>query len=922
MKNIVLILWGFFLSSSFLSQTKKQVITPDAYAKWKHIEAPQISSTGAIISYVPTPQKGDQQLIIENTTSNIKRIIERGTKAKVAANEKWIAFNIQNYYDSIRSLKIKKTPKKKWPKDTLGIYLPQKDSLIYFSKVQSYKTAKEVNGNWIGILRTKSFIHTKKRKKKRRKKGPKEMGHTLTIYNPLTGVQKHISNIDSYTINDNGDTFFWTKKCCFNDTIDSTYIYQFNTTNFSEKLISRQKGTIKKLVSSKDAAQLCYLFSADTTTEKAYELYYWNIELNKTTAIAAMQTDWLSNNQSISEHYSPYFSENGNYLYFKVGKRPKVKQKDTIAPYEKYHLDLWSWTDNRLQSQQLIHLKKDQKKADLFVFHTTTKKTIRITDSTLKINQQSKFHNEQYLLASSQTPYLKEMTWDGWYYDYYRIAVETGDKERLLIHQNDQVKLSPSGKAITYYSQQDSAWYYQSITDKTTKKITREKYFHNQYHDVPGSAGSSGAVHWTKDEKFVLIKGQYDYWLISIDNLVTKRLTYGRERQTVYRYWKTNKEEERFIDLAHPIYFRTYNEKTKKEGVSQLKQGEIHQLFNHDKRIIFLEKAKLNEQVIMRASSFTSYPDLTLTNLSFNHFTKISDVNPQQKDYKWGTVELVSWKSYHNSDSLSGLLYKPEGFDSTQSYPMIVYFYERNSHNLHRYYAPRPTASIVYPTEYVSNDYLIFIPDVVYEIGEPAQGAYDCIVSGTEALVKKHSYIDDQRIGLQGQSWGGYQTAQLITMTNRYKCAMAGAPVSNMFSAYGGIRWASGLNRAFQYEMGQSRIGQTIWEAPDLYIKNSPLFHLPKVSTPLLIMHNDGDGAVPWYQGIELFNGLRRLQKPVWMLNYNDDAHNLKRRANKVDLSIRMKAFFDYYLQEKEAPEWMKTGRKALLKTEENYHPY
>jgi dipeptidyl aminopeptidase/acylaminoacyl peptidase len=155
-------------------------------------------------------------------------------------------------------------------------------------------------------------------------------------------------------------------------------------------------------------------------------------------------------------------------------------------------------------------------------------------------------------------------------------------------------------------------------------------------------------------------------------------------------------------------------------------------------------------------------------------------------------------------------------------------------------------------------------------------------------------------------------------MTNRFKAAMAGAPVSNMTSAYGGIRWGAGINRQFQYERTQSRIGKTLWEAPEKYLENSPLFHVPKIQTPLLIMANDKDGAVPWYQGIEMYTAMRRLNKPCWMLNYNGDDHNLTKMANKIDLSIRMRQFFDHFLLGKPAPKWLLEGVPALEK--ENRH--
>lgn len=274
---------------------------------------------------------------------------------------------------------------------------------------------------------------------------------------------------------------------------------------------------------------------------------------------------------------------------------------------------------------------------------------------------------------------------------------------------------------------------------------------------------------------------------------------------------------------------------------------------------------------------------------------------------------MVSWKTYSGLN-LRGLLYKPEDFDSTKSYPMIVYFYEKYTDDIHVYYAPKPTASIIFPTEYVSNGYIVFIPDIEYKPGYPAKSAYDCIMSGTESLIRRYDWIDSTRMGLQGQSWGGYQTAQLITMTTKFKAAMAGAPVTNMTSAYGGIRWGSGYSRMFQYERGQSRIGFTLWERPDLYMQNSPMFGLPNVTTPLLIMSNDGDGAVPWYQGIEMYMGLRRLNQPVWLLNYNGDEHNLMMLANKKDLSIRMRQFFDYYLLGMPMPIWMSNGVAAVEK--------
>jgi dipeptidyl aminopeptidase/acylaminoacyl peptidase len=280
---------------------------------------------------------------------------------------------------------------------------------------------------------------------------------------------------------------------------------------------------------------------------------------------------------------------------------------------------------------------------------------------------------------------------------------------------------------------------------------------------------------------------------------------------------------------------------------------------------------------------------------------------------KWGEVKLVSWKSFDGTN-LQGLMYFPENIDTSLRYPMLVYFYERNADLLHSWSNPAPSRSIINRPYCVSNEYIVFVPDITYETGYPGRCAYNAVVSGTMAMLEKYPFIDPDRLGLNGQSWGGYQVAWLVTHTDLFRCAMAGAPVSNMTSAYGGIRWESGKSRMFQYEEAQSRIGGTLWDKPLLYLENSPLFSAPSIHTPLLIMHNDADGAVPWYQGIELYMALRRLQKPCWMLTYNNEQHNLTRRANMKDLSIRMMQFYDYYLRGAAMPAWMGKGLPALEK--------
>jgi len=324
-----------------------------------------------------------------------------------------------------------------------------------------------------------------------------------------------------------------------------------------------------------------------------------------------------------------------------------------------------------------------------------------------------------------------------------------------------------------------------------------------------------------------------------------------------------------------------------------------------------LQKAKNAAEFIYTKYSYQQSPDVYLSS-DLKKETRLSAINPQQTQYNWGTAELVEWttpKGFHSK----GILYKPEDFDPTKKYPLIAYFYEKLSDGLYNYIPPAPTPSRLPISFFVSNGYLVFAPDISYETGHPGASAVEFVNSGVEAL-KKNPWVDAAHIGIQGQSWGGYQVAYLITQTNMYAAAWAGAPVANMTSAYGGIRWETGVNRQFQYEKTQSRIGATLWEKPELYIENSPLFQLPKVKTPVMIMSNDADGAVPWYQGIEMFTALRRLGKPVWLLEYNGEAHNLVLRQNRKDISIREQQFFDHFLKGAPMPVWLDKGVPAIDK--------
>ena len=430
---------------------------------------------------------------------------------------------------------------------------------------------------------------------------------------------------------------------------------------------------------------------------------------------------------------------------------------------------------------------------------------------------------------------------------------------------------------------------------------------------------------WQEGDSALYIYDKYDIWKTDPAGVFTASPIFeqiGRKQQYVIRYIQTNRDE-RFLTHKQDRIYRFFD-KQQKGSALLASCFECFDLFHlqltgegklsnmHPVAYNNVVKAKNSINCMFSMENFASSPDLYFGTIVDGKPERLTNINPQQDTYNWGTAELFKWKTYSGKQS-TGIIYKPQGFDPTKKYPMISYFYEKLSDGLHTYIPPAPTASRLNISFFVSRGYVVFAPDIAYGTGHPGEDAYDYIVSGVRAVVKL-GFVDSTKLGIQGQSWGGYQVAYLITRTNLFAAAWAGAPVANMTSAYGGIRWESGLNRQFQYEKSQSRLGATLWEKPQLYIENSPLFKLPKVNTPVVIMSNDADGAVPWYQGIEMFTGLRRLGKPVWLLQYNGEAHNLVERKNRKDIQIREQQFFDWKLKGEKPAQWLITGVPATQK--------
>ncbi len=933
-------LWAIVLSfitviASAQSNTAvaKKRLSPAVYNSWKTIGNQEISNDGNWVSYVINPAKGDGFLYLYNVSTHHLDSIARGKNAHFAPNSTFLVFKIIPQYDTLRKLKLKKTAKTKLPKDSLGIWILANDSIIKIAKAGNYKITQR-GESWIAYVdKTKKIAENKEKEKRHwlffKKKTPqkkntiKQRGSNIVLYNPIKNKIKRLPYVDEFLFNYNGNSFF-TLTVNKKDSSKVSEITKINLQGLQNTLIFKGEGTAGKLGVSRDGEKVGFLFAQDTAkTNKIYSLYFWASNDSTAKLLADTSSKFIFSNWSPSINARPHFSIDGSKMYFGTAPRPKQEPKDTLLPEEKYHLDIWNYKDKLLQPQQKLQANQERKRTYLAQYNIDIKQLIQLADTIVRNVYPAHEGTAKYALGIDNMKYAREQSWDGWYDNYYAINIFDGSKELVLEHQQGYAALSPGGFYIVYFKNKN--WYVYDINARKHINLTKDLNvnFYDELHDTPNEAPAYGLVGWYSNDKYLVVKDRYDLWRLdptAKSEAVNLTHSYGRENNIRFTPIIFNRAKHYYFNQENPHYLRAFYETNKNSGYYRI---DLSAKKNPQKLIVSANyyyypiKSLNSDKVIFRRSSFKQYPDLLLSTINFKNPIQISHTNPQQSEYLWGSVKLVHWKAF-DGENLEGLLYKPEGFDSTKRYPVIVYFYERYSNDIHRHYIPKPSHSIINFSEYTSNGYVIFIPDITYKTGHPAKSAYNAIVSGTEFLENKFPWVDKKHIGIQGQSWGGYQVAMLVTMTNIYACAEAGAPVSNMTSAYGGIRWGSGMSRAFQYEKTQSRIGATLWDSLDLYIENSPVFFANKVTTPLLIMHNDKDGAVPWYQGIEYFNALRRLGKKVWMLSYNNDDHNLMKWPNRVDLSIRMMQFFNHYLKGAPMPAWMSKGLPATRKGKYN----
>lgn len=750
--------------------------------------------------------------------------------------------------------------------------------------------------------------------------GTNNEGTDLVIRRLNDSKEKTFKLVNEYYFDKKAHTLLIETSRNSKDSNSKAMVLLYNLQSELTDTIMKGLNDAKSFVFDEEGRQLAFVAERDSSVkalQKFYKLWYYTKGLDSVKLAAEKNTIGMRLGTAVSENANLAFSKDGKKIFF--GTAAIKPPKDTmLVDFELARVDVWHYNDDYLQPQQLKQVDAELKRNYTAVFRPGEDRIVQLgaddAENIILVNE----GNADFVLATTTKGNRIASQWTGRGKQTLYL-INTNDGKRKLIRKDLEAfsQASPQGKFIYWYDPALKSYFtYEvatAITRNITDKITVPLYdTENDVPDYPASAGTTG---WTVNDEYFLINDEYDIWQVDpLGMQAPRNITngLGRRNKVTYDYVRLDPEK-RFFQPDETILLRTFSKLDKYAGFYLKKINEVSDpKMKMNGPVSFSNpiKAKNADNYVFQQSNISESELYASDNLEVN--TKLTDLASQQKDYVWPTAELVRWKMFDGKWS-EGILYKPDNFDEKKKYPVIFYFYERNADGLYTYKTPAPSASTINIAYFVSNGYLVFDPNIYYKTGEPGQSAYNSVVSAAKYLSKMPG-VDSTRMGIQGQSWGGYQVAYLITKTNMFKAAGAGAPVSNMTSAYGGIRWGVGINRQFQYEKTQSRIGATLWQRPDLYIKNSPLFAADKINTPLLIMHNDADGAVPWYQGIEFFTALRRLGKKVWMLEYNGEDHNLVERKNRKDLSVRLSQFFDYYLKDARPANWIKYGLPATEK--------
>ncbi|MDP2560341.1 prolyl oligopeptidase family serine peptidase [Psychrobium sp. 1_MG-2023] len=906
------LLFAFLSLTTFSSFAQKSPIEYSDIMKFQSIKQTVISDDGDWVAYQAQPDRGDAIGYVHNANSNTTFEVELGTKPVFSDNSQFVAFiqppSLLNHTNA--------TPKerKKLSKQLVVLNLSTGER-THFNHLDSFQFSS--GSQYLAVLaktpspdNQESGDKSINKKKKLYNKGA--IGDKLVVIDLQSNQSHTYPNVASFAFSTNKQ---WLALATSTKTGEQNAIDVINlTTEQQQTLFQEPALSIEQLAWSDKGTKLAFLKGSyqEKVKKRSHSLHIWHSTSHFKT-IKTNKKGWF-----ISNKHPLKWSFDSKRVFF--GYSPSIISKtksttlsqsqlfDVNTILAKKEMQTWHHQDTTVKTQDKVDYNKKNYDYYLASVNVKRSKVVQLADKSLQDIRIVK--NRHALIGIDYRPYQRQSTWNGWYFDAYRIDLNNGNKS--LIAKNIQhagaLKISEDGRYISFIKE-GHLWAYDSVKQKSKQLSTAlGQIFVDENNDRPQPARPYGIKGWLKGTDKLIAYDKFDIWQFDFSSTKALKLTsgFGREHHRRLRIINTDKEQP-FISDNDLLLLSSFNTDTKQSGFFTLvaKSRQLSKLLEGDHRYRFIAKAKNKPSYVFTRESYREFPDLWLAQSSFSNAQKISQLGKQTTPYIWGDSELISWQT-NDGDTIQGRLIKPDNFDTTKRYPVLVYFYENYSDRLHHFTPMVINHRPNFPF-YNSHGYVIFQPDIKQIIGQPGDAMVKSIVPGVQKIIEL-GIADKNAIGLHGHSWGGYGTAYAVTQTDIFKAAVSGAPVSNMTSAYSGIRLKSGLARQFQYETGQSRLGASLWEQRQLYIDSSPLFFADRVNTPLLIQFGDVDDAVPWQQGVELFLALRRLDKDAIMLQYEGEPHHLKKYPNKLDYTIKMKEYFDHYLLNKPAPQWINEG--------------
>ena len=610
-----------------------------------------------------------------------------------------------------------------------------------------------------------------------------------------------------------------------------------------------------------------------------------------------------------------------------AGADPTAKPDAAAAPAapetpdeDKVDLVLWHYKDPRLQSQQQVQEQMDKNFSYLSVYRVKENRFIRLADESVR--SVTPAPKDRFAIGYDVREYERMSNLDGRrYQDVYVIDMQTGNRKLALKKARNAGQ--PSTDGTTFYYYEDGHYFVYDMASGQSANLTKlvPASFIDTENDQNVAKPPRPALGWTADGGAVLLSDGWDIWKVPVAGAPAVNLTgNGKKAGIRYRSILRLDPDEKGIDLSAPRYVSVFGEYTKKGGIAKLEPGTPGaQMLLWEDAAFGLQKAKHADRYFYAKSTYKDPPDYYVTDASLKAGRKLTSADEQVKAFTWSGGQMLVDYTFALDKSkgpqkLQGSLSLPANYEKGKTYPMVVYIYEKLTQG-HNQFAV-PTANGFNKSVYTSNGYAVLQPDITYALNDPGVSAVACITAAVKAAIAT-GVVDPKRIGLQGHSWGGYQTAFTVTQTDMFAAAVAGAPLTNMVSMYSLIyKNSGGANQAI-FETSQGRFLGSYSDNWEAYVRNSPVNFAKNVKTPLIILHNDKDGAVDFTQGVEYYNTLRRLGKNVIMLEYVGENHGLVKPANRFDYTIRMKEFFDHYLKGAPAPAWM-TGGVPRLEMEQH----